>query len=129
MSRVRTCPRLRQEARLNDKRHLTRTQEHTMATQIDARGPRFAATLTTLVLAVALVTKDLIRPRLGPADADRGRRTASFRGGRGSGLRRRGAGRLPVWRDPVGNRDRVRTRRSVPERRVRVLPGVRDLPA
>jgi len=27
-----------------------------MATQIDARGPRFAATLTTLVLAVALVT-------------------------------------------------------------------------
>jgi hypothetical protein len=27
-----------------------------MATQIDTRGPRFAATLTTLVLAVALVT-------------------------------------------------------------------------
>jgi len=27
-----------------------------MATQIDARGPRFVATLTTLVLAVALVT-------------------------------------------------------------------------
>ena len=139
-------------------RSLGAPEEGTAPMGIDPRGPRFAALVTTMVLAVVLVTGSvwplaaqavvfavgavfglryspygwLYASWSGPGSAPgraRGRGAAAVRPGGRPGLRPHRGGWLcggPDLAWPDGNRGCPG--RSLPERRVRVLPGLRDVP-
>ena len=72
----------------------------------------------------------VIRPRLGPARRARGCRPAALRAGGRARLPRRRAHRLAGRRHGGRHRrHRLRARRGVPQRCVRLLPRLRDVPA
>ena len=127
---------------------------------IDPRGPRFGALVTTVVLAVVLVTgsgwllaaqavvftagavfglryapygllyRGLIRPPPGAAPRARARGPAAVRPSSRRGFRDCGRSRLRHGRDLAGRGgDGGRAGRGVPERGLRVLSRVRDVPA
>jgi len=127
---------------------------------IDPRGPRFSALITTVVLAVVLITGSvwllaaqalvfaagsvfrlalfalwLALPAAGPASAGpapgtRARGAAAVRPDGRPGLRGRRRGRLRNGPDLAGRGgDRGRPSCGIPERSLRVLPRLRDVPA
>jgi hypothetical protein len=128
--------------------------------EIDPRGPRVAALITTVVLAVVLITgsvwllafqalvfaagaafglryspygllyRRLIRPRLGPPSELEPEAPPRFAQGVGLVFALAGVAGLrggPGLAGPGG--DGARVGRGVPERGLRVLPRLRDVPA
>ena len=127
---------------------------------VDPRGPRFAAALTTVLLALVLLTGSplaarraggRLRPRrvpghpvhpvrlavpavrpapAGAAGRARGRTAAAVRPGGRARLRRRRPDRSRDRRDrPRPGCHGARAGGRLPQRRVRLLPGLRGLPA
>ena len=130
---------------------------------IDARGPRFGAVITTVVLAVTLLTipstlslvllslqtvafalgslvgvhaqpygvlfRKVVRPRLGAPTKLEDPAPPRFAQTVGLGLRARRPPRARHRRDHARlRRGRLRARCGVPQRRVRLLPRLRDVP-